>query len=567
MDDGDKLRQIKLGVLMDSLICDPYLFELITNLAKDPNIELYLLQNNPKCRENRFKRVANVMRDIGLFRFIDSIFFGFIIFIERKIMSLTTHTDLSNECRLDFEIFEKTILLTPVLSKTKVSKRNLLVSYGDVDIKKIQSLGLDLILRGNGGGVFQGKILGASRGGFLSFHHGDNRWNRGVPAGFWEVYLKKPATGFIIQILNERLDDGDVIFRGEAPTHSVYTLNLRNILQEGNPYMEQIIKGYAETGTLPPPLQKKPYSNTLLKSPKCTETLAYAARTTILLTSIVFKSKVLRLKDRWSVAFIRSDWKDSNLSKATVVKNPKGRFLADPFVAICGNQTVMFVEDYHYSTRRGAISAVRISPDGSYEILPDIISEDFHLSFPYIFKYGDTLYMVPESYYANSIRLYKCVTFPDHWEYMYDIMRGVNAFDTMVFEHSGRWWLLTTIAPIGSREQMTQLYLFSASEPLSQDWQPHPKNPVCISLDFKRNGGLLRDVDGTIFRVRQKQGFNRYGSMISIARITRLDMECYEETTYCEVEPKFFPDLVGTHHMHSAGGITVFDFVKEETIK
>jgi len=570
------LKKIKLGVLMDRLECYPYLFDIITNLAKDPNIELYLLQNNPNRSENPIKKVANKIRDFGIFRLISLAFFKFTISLERKIVMLSaTFTKFNKqflEKRLDAEIFTGTILLTPVFSKTMFSKRNKLVSYGDFDIKKIHALGLDLILQGNGIGIYQGKILSASKKGIISVHHSDNRWNRGGPPGFWEIYLKKPTTGFVIQILNDRLDDGDVIFRGEVPTDIIYTLNLANILQTAGPFLERIIKGYVATGTLPQPLPKLPYSNTLFKAPKFTETLTYITLIALRFTTFFFLRRVFGRKQRWAVAFVRSDWKSSNLSKATVIKNPKGRFLADPFVATYDNQTVIFVEDYHYSNRRGTISAIRITPNGSYEILPDIIKENFHLSFPYLFEYDSTLYMVPESHRAKAIRLYKCVQFPDRWEYLYDIIRDVDASDTMVFEHSARWWLLTNTAPDGSSGQSAQLCVFSAINPLSKDWQPHSKNPVCFSPELARNGGLLRDADGTIFRVRQKYGFNQYGfnqygRSYSIAKITRLDTECYEESTYCEVEPKFFPGLVGTHHMHSAGGITVFDFMKEETTR
>jgi len=556
---------------MDRLECDASLFDLITNLSKEADIDLYLLQNCSKPSENNIMKIVNLFRNDGFFQFIRTAFFMFMICLERKIIIPMTASNAFSkplkEKQLDPKIFTEMILLTPVFSKTMFSKKKILVSYGDADIKKVHELGLDLILRGNGFGIYKGKILSASNEGIISFHHGDNRWNRGGPHGFWEVYLKKPATGFIIQILNERLDDGDVIFRGEVPTWIFFTLNQMNILQIGNIFMERILKGYAITGCLPRILPKTPYSYMLLKSPKITQTLTYMAHTALMLTSTILKEKVLRRQERWSVAFVRSDWMISNLSKATVVKNPKGRFLADPFVATYGNQTVMFVEDYHYSTRRGSISAVRISPDGSYEFLSDVIRENFHLSFPYVFEYGSTLYMVPESAQAKAIRLYKCVQFPNHWEYLYDIMQDVDALDTMVFEHSGIWWMLTNMAPDGSSGQASQLCVFSANSPLSKDWQPHPKNPVCFSPELGRNGGLLKDTDGSIFRVRQKQGFNQYGIMFTIAKIMRLDLEFYEESTYCEVEPKFISGVVGTHHMHSHGGITVFDFVKEETIR
>ena len=40
----------------------------------------------------------------------------------------------------------------------------------------------------------------------------------GVYLSFWEVYNKNPTTGFIIQNLNEQLDDGDIIFKGHTIT-------------------------------------------------------------------------------------------------------------------------------------------------------------------------------------------------------------------------------------------------------------------------------------------------------------------------------------------------------------
>jgi len=566
-----ELGKTRLGILMDRLECEPYLFDTITNLAEDPNLELYLLQNNTKGSEPLIQKIANRIRDDGIFRFIDLALFILITSVERKIIgSIATFNEFSEqfiEKRLDAKIFAGTVLLTPLYSKTKITKRNILVLYSDADIEKIHALELDLILRGNGTGIYQGKILSVSKRGVISFHHGDNRWNRGGPPGFWEIYFKKPDTGFVIQILNEKIDDGDVIFRGEVATQVLYTLNFGHILRVARPFMERIIKDYAATGTLPATLPKTPYSNTVHKVPKLTETLTYVARTATMFTAFILTRKVLRIIPRWSVAFVRSDWKTANLSKAIVVKSPPGRFLADPFVATINNQTVIFVEDYNYSTKRGTISAIPIFPDGSYNIVADVITEKFHLSFPYLFEFGGTLYMIPESYQAKAIRLYKCVRFPYQWEYLYDIMQDVVAADTVVFEHSDKWWMLTNIAPDGTTELGSQLCVFSATSPLRKEWQPHPKNPICFSPEFGRNGGVLRDADGTIFRVRQKQGFNQYGMMFSIAEITRLDTECYEEEFYCEVEPKFFPGLIGTHHMYSAGGITVFDFLKEENTR
>jgi methionyl-tRNA formyltransferase len=80
------------------------------------------------------------------------------------------------------------------------------------------------IYRG-GSGILRGDILTLCKYGIISFHHGNNDINRGGPPGFWEVYNKEPSTGFIIQKLKNELDGGDVLFKGEIMTSSIYSIN------------------------------------------------------------------------------------------------------------------------------------------------------------------------------------------------------------------------------------------------------------------------------------------------------------------------------------------------------
>jgi len=254
--------------------------------------------------------------------------------------------------------------------------------------------------------------------------------------GVFEVYFKRPATSFTIRILNGKHNGRDVVSRCEITTKSLYASNLANLYRAASSLMTQIIKDYATTGNLPPALPKNSSSNTLLEVPKYTTTQRYPIQTYSTIASPHLKRWILGHHKRWSVAYIMSDWTTADLPKATIMKNPKGRFLADPFVVTYANKTVIFAEDYHYSNDRGLISAVEIFSDGSYELISDVIKERFHLSFPYAFEYKGDLYMIPESCEAGAIRLYKCIQLPRKWEYLYDIMEGVSAVDTMVFEHS-----------------------------------------------------------------------------------------------------------------------------------
>ena len=90
-------------------------------------------------------------------------------------------------------------------------------------------------------------------------------------------------------------------------------------------------------------------------------------------------------------------------------------------------------------------------------------------------------------------------------------------------------------------------------------------NPIYIDPSRARNGGVLYDGD-QIYRVAQKLGFDRYGFGSTVFRIDRLDETCYAETMMVEIEPNFFDGILGTHHLHSYGNISVFDYLSAETI-
>ena len=80
------------------------------------------------------------------------------------------------------------------------------------DVWRICDARPDVLLR-FGFRILKGSILHAARYGVWSYHHGDNHVNRGGPAGFWEVMDERPVTGSVLQILNEDLDNGRVIYR------------------------------------------------------------------------------------------------------------------------------------------------------------------------------------------------------------------------------------------------------------------------------------------------------------------------------------------------------------------
>jgi len=169
------------------------------------------------------------------------------------------------------------------------------------------------------------------------------------------------------------------------------------------------------------------------------------------------------------------------------------------------------------------------------------------------------LYMCPETSSIREIRLYRCINFPLHWEHCATLMRDISAADTVMFEKDGRWWMLTNIDTSGLGDHSSELHVFYADSPLSQEWKPCTSGPVIYSPLFARNGGLLMDASG-IYRVAQKQGFNTYGEGASIRRIVYLAEDGYEEALELDIELHIGGKKRDCHHLASNSRITVFDF-------
>jgi hypothetical protein len=173
---------------------------------------------------------------------------------------------------------------------------------------------------------------------------------------------------------------------------------------------------------------------------------------------------------------------------------------------------------------------------------------------------------VPESAKNKDIRLYECVSFPLQWKLARIIMTDVSAVDSMIFQYSGIWWMLSNINPLGGDEHCSELNAFYTDDPITGEWLPHANNPIIIDPTCARNGGLLFD-KGAIYRVAQRQGFVQYGEGATIRRIEKLTPDAFEEHVFANIEPKFFRGLYGTHHLHSNGTFTAFDFVEHSTLR
>lgn len=536
-------NKFKIGLLISNndLSCSNY--NLIDSVSKNKDIEIIVLYSKlSKNKEKIFRK--NILKLTR--KKINALFFHCIITIEKYIFKLIYK---NTENTYDLKTLNlKTIFINPVFSKS-----GLFISYDEKNIKILKNLSLNLIIRVNTPGIYKGDILNVSKIGILSFHHGDNNWNRGGPAAFWEVYKKKDATGFIIQLLTSELDAGKVICRGEYMTKEFYYTNKQKLLNDSYYHMEKVINNII-AGNKIKIEDQYPFDGEILKTPNFKITFHYFVLFILKLCNKALR-KLFPKQRIWSIYFSRTSFKNLKFKKAVKIKNPIGKWFADPFVFKFKESSFIYFEEFNVKDNIGSISCIELLNDNSYKYLGQVVKEKFHLSYPFLFDFKGVIYMVPESSKDNSIRLYKCVSFPLKWTYQYNLMDNINAADTNIFFHDNKYWLTTNVDPTNKGDQNSILNCYYSDSPISKEWIEHNNNPIQFR-NGARNAGYVNNKN---IKISQKFSFNEYGKSLEISEIEELNINSYKEKKLHEIHPKFFKNAIGIHHLSSNDEYTVFD--------
>jgi hypothetical protein len=260
--------------------------------------------------------------------------------------------------------------------------------------------------------------------------------------------------------------------------------------------------------------------------------------------------------DQWQLAYRIGGSRLDQEGLTRLAPLHKG-FWADPFVVARDGRTFIFFEELPEDSCRGNISAIEIHADGSAGQPRIVLQCDCHLSYPFLFEFEDTLYMVPESGEAGRVEVFRSVRFPDRWEPYAVLLDGVCAFDPTLVEHEGRWWLFVTIQRNGNSTD-DELHLYHAPGPFDE-WTPHPLNPIRLDVRSARPAGALFREKGELFRPAQDCSV-RYGYAISIQKVLRMTTEEYEEVEVRRILPGWAGDARGTHTINQSGEVIVYDY-------
>ena len=550
--EAPRRERLKVGLLVDSLTQPRWVHDIVRDIQQSDFATVALVVDHGVTDPgHRSAGVSGLLREPG-----------------RLAYSLYTRID-ERLFRREPDAFTEASIAgllegVPTLRVSPIADRadQYTHDFPPADVDAIRAHGLDVAIS-LGAREPRGEALRIARHGVWAYHHGDNLVNRGRPPGFWEVMLRDPVTGSVLQVLTGDPGRSKVIYRSHAPTdtRSVHR-NKDNFYRKSAAFVSRKLRDLAEHGSAaldaePADGVYDPSSRPLYGEPRNAEVIAYAARLAGRYAADKITDRLFL--DQWAIAYRLhpgSDGPDTELHHFKLLLPPRERLWADPFAVTVNGRHYVFVEDLPFSTNKGHISVLELDAAGALRRIAPVLEKPHHLSYPYTFEWRGSHFMIPETGANRSVEVYRAKAFPDEWTLEHVMMEGVYAVDTTLVEVDGTWWMFANIGAEGT-VNTDELYVFHGPTPLGP-WHPHRRNPVKSDGRCARPAGRLFGSKGDLYRPSQDCS-GRYGAAIVLNKVLQLDSTAYREVTVSRIEPRWAPNLLGTHTLNSAPGITVAD--------
>jgi hypothetical protein len=237
----------------------------------------------------------------------------------------------------------------------------------------------------------------------------------------------------------------------------------------------------------------------------------------------------------------------------------KDRYWGDPFVIARDELYYVFIEEKIFATGLGRIACLTLDRTGRLLSNQVVLERPYHLSYPFIFEQDGGTFMIPETAGDRSLQLYRCAHFPDRWEFVKTLMSGIYAVDATLLQYENKLWLFANVKEPGG-SSLDALHLFYAPQGrLTDEWTPHPCNPVVRDIRSARPAGRIFIQDGRLIRPSQDSS-RRYGYALKFNHITRLDENEYAEQAVSTFKPAG-GKLLATHTFNRADNLTVIDAI------
>jgi hypothetical protein len=246
-----------------------------------------------------------------------------------------------------------------------------------------------------------------------------------------------------------------------------------------------------------------------------------------------------RKQDEWSIGIYIGE-SPFDFASPENVSNPvltradisdvRAALVADPFMLRTHHTWHIFFEVMNQRTRKGEIGLASSDNAVQWTYQRIVLAEPFHLSYPYVFEWMGDYYMVPESFKARSVRLYKAMQFPTHWSPVATLLSGGIFLDPSIFRYHDTWWMFTETNP---HRKYDTLRLYYADD-LAGPWHEHRQSPIIEgNPHLARPGGRVLVLNDRVIRYAQ-DCYPVYGTQVRAFEVTELTRRHYHEQPVCE---------------------------------
>ena len=552
-------NKLRVGLLVDGMELAAWQRRMIEIIRESNYADISLvIQNTLPVEHGPSTFRGKVVAKLSSGQLWTTIFRRLLAFLERHLVNRAALLPDASK-RIDC-----TLLLADChLIKVHPRRQNFSDYIEGDELASIQTQSIDVFVR-LGFRILRGGILQCARYGIWSYHHGDNIVNRGGPPAYWEVMESWPETGSVLQIITEDLDNGMILYRSYSSTHDTSLKdNASNLYWKTLHFIPRKLNElYSIGGDLF--LSRHKHANI---HPQLYDRRLFKAPTNLEQAGLIWRKFLQKLGRKLDDTIYFNQWfllydiraaMSTSLWRFKRITPPKDRFWADPFIVARNDKYYIFIEELLYATQKGHISVVVMEKNGTYAPPSRVLETPYHLSYPFIFEFENTTYMIPESAANRTVELYKCTAFPDKWEFQKNLMENCSLVDATAFQWRDKWWLFANQAETEGASRWEELFLYYSDSPLSDNWTPHPKNPVVSDSRSARPAGRLFVRNERIYRPSQNCS-RHYGYGFNICEVTKLTETEYEEQVVSTVEPKWSEEIVSTHTFNYEDGLTIID--------
>lgn len=261
----------------------------------------------------------------------------------------------------------------------------------------------------------------------------------------------------------------------------------------------------------------------------------------------------------WNIGFVEEDIRDvlnaDHLNIHWLHHPYRDRWFADPFfLSVDESHIVLLAEEFCYASQKGRIAKLVIKRDGYVlEEMKIILELPSHLSFPFIFRRRDTIFMIPESSKSGQTIVYTYNEKTDEVKEV-SVLCHLPLTDAILIKMpDDRHYILSTKEPTQNKNHL-QVY---SVDTVNWKMDEQPIQDICFEGNIARNAGNVFMIDGVMYRPAQdcNKGYG-HGVVIQQMRYADGQFSLKDVRTYSSDIPKF--DM-GYHTFNRMNGLIVID--------